>query len=135
MTKLTYFFYIFIFASLIICFVASIFIANAELLLIIAFACISLLISLFLIFRGFKYKIDTNILLGFVLLSVPCCLLLEPVFANFFYYLACIAFFFSLGFFIIRKYFKDKKHIISFFVFLTIFAISMTGIYLTKFVF
>lgn len=98
-----------------------------------AYFFVFVLLSIFLIIRGFVYKVDTNIYFGIMLLISPISQLLinYDIFSVYAFLLVCssVIAFASL---VIWWYFKDKTHKLLFFIFLGEILIFLTPFYLTN---
>ena len=93
-------------------------------------------VALFLILRGFYYKIDTNIYFGILLLISPSSQFLISIGLIKYYYFCIISFMFlTISSLVIWKYFKDKTHKFLFFVFLGEMLIFFIPFCLTNFQF
>ena len=99
-----------------------------------AYFFIFLALALYLILRGFSYKIDTNIYFGITLLISPSTqvLIKYELFSLASFFVCCFVFL-TLASLIIWQYFKDKTHKFIFFVFLGEILIFLTPFCLTNF--
>ena len=99
-----------------------------------AYFVIFLMLSIYLIFRGFLYKVDTNLYFGMLLLISPISqiLLYYNHFSLLRFLLVCSSMI-CLSSFVIWKYFKDKTHKKIFFVFIGEILIFLTPFCLTNF--
>lgn len=93
-------------------------------------------LAVFLIIRGFCYKIDTNLYLGTLLLVSPIIQILIYFDIHFYWYYCVVTFsILSLASFLMWKYFKDKRHKSIFFVFFGEIVIFLLPFCLTNFSF
>ncbi len=93
-------------------------------------------LAVFLIIRGFCYKIDTNLYFGTLLLVSPIIQILIYFDIHFYWYYCVVTFsILSLASFLMWKYFKDKRHKSIFFVFFGEIVIFLLPFCLTNFSF
>lgn len=99
----------------------------------IAYFCTFIILSIFLISRGFIYKIDTNIYFGILILASPLIqLLISLGIKNYLYYCGGIFLILALASLVIWLYFKNNFHKMLNFIFLGEFIIFFISIYLTN---
>lgn len=129
----TKFIYVTLLLTLLICLFLDILLDSRISYLFCAYFICFVILSLFLIFRGLIYKIDTNLYFGILLLISP--LIQTIIYLNFIkYYLILIVIFtiLSLASLSVWLFFKDKTHKKLFFVFLGEIIICLLPICLTK---
>ena len=137
MVKKVRYFYISLIALLLTCLAFDILSPSKKISFLgCAYFIIFISIALFLILRGFYYKIDTNIYFGILLFISPVCqLLINFELTRYFYFCITVFLFLTLASLVVWKYFKDKTHKLFFFVFLVELFIFFIPFCLTNFQF
>jgi len=129
----TKFIYITLLLTLLICLFLDILLEDKISYLFCAYFIVFVVLSLFLIFRGLIYKIDTNLYFGVLLLISP---LIQTIiyldYIKYYLILATIFLMLTLASLLVWLFFKDKTHKKLFFVFLGEIIVCLLPICLTK---
>lgn len=129
----TKFIYVTLLLILLLCLLLDIFLESKISYLFCAYFICFVVLSLFLVFRGIIYKIDTNLYFGILLLISPIVqILIYYSFLTYYFVLVAIFSVLSLASLVVWKFFKDKTHKKIFFVFLGEILVFLLPICLTK---
>lgn len=129
----TKFIYVTLLLSLLICLFLDILLDSKISYLFCAYFICFIVLSLFLVFRGLVYKIDTNLYFGILLLISP--LIQTIIYFDYIKYYLILGIIFTILTFAslsVWLFFKDKTHKKLFFVFLGEIIVSLLPIYLTN---
>ena len=129
----TKFIYVTLLLTLLICLFLDVLLDNKISYLFCAYFICFVVLSLFLIFRGLIYKIDTNLYFGVLLLISPAVQVLIYLNLTKYYFILAIIFtMLCIASLVVWMFFKDKSHKKMFFAFLGEIIIFLLPFYLTK---